>query len=304
MKQAFSGSKLLTAVLAFVLSIIIMLATHSQVSELRGISTDLTIDNTSPFIVEHAVIIPYRNRSYHLERFKEEMGPYLRRNFPNDRFSLWIIEQADDQLFNRGWLANVGIAQIGLAQPHCQCIIFHDVDLIPELDGVPYNQCNLPSHLSSQLEHFRWGLPYQKYFGGVVTMHVDHWRKINGFSNDYVGWGGEDDDLYERIRINGLLEEPHGTIHRPPQGKGRFKTISQSSTYHPQGIRGKEEYAHSLTILDEMRKNSDRWKTDGLLDIHYAIVEHKTEMQLSTSFASVHHITCTPEDIRLGSGLK
>jgi len=132
---------------------------------------------------------------------------------------------------------------------------------------------------------------------------MDHWRKINGFSNDYVGWGGEDDDLYERIRINDLLEEPHGTIHRPPQGKGRFKTISQSSNYHPQGMRGKEEYAHSLTILEEMRRNSDRWKTDGLLDMHYTIIEHKTEMHLSM-FASVHHITCTPEDIRVGSGSK
>ena len=301
MKQAFSGSKLLAVVLAFILSSIIMLGTHSQVSDLRAISTGLTINNTSSFIAEHAVIIPYRNRSYHLERFMEEMGPYLRRNFPNDLFSLWIIEQADDQLFNRGWLANVGIAQVGLAQPHCQCIIFHDVDLIPELDGVPYNQCDFPSQLSSELEHFRWGVPYQKYFGGVVTMHMDHWRKINGFSNDYVGWGGEDDDLYERLRMNGLLEG--AAVHRPPKGKGRFKTISQSSTYHPKGIRGEEEYAHSLNILEEMRRSSGRWKTDGLLDMHYAIVEHKTEIQLSM-WASVHHITCTPEDIHVGSGSK
>jgi hypothetical protein len=299
MKQAFSGSKLLGVVLAFLLSriivltIISMLATHSQVTELRPVSTDLTIKNTSSFIAEHAVIIPYRNRSYHLERFMEEMGPYFRRNFPNELFSLWIIEQADNQFFNRGWLANVGIAQIGLAQPHCQCIIFHDVDLIPELDGAPYNQCTLPSQLSSELEHFKWGVPYQNNFGGVMTMHMNHWRKINGFSNDYVGWGGKDDDFFERIRINCLLENVHETVHRPPKGMGRFKTISQSSTDHPKGIRGKEEYAHSLTILEEMRRNSDRWKTDGLLDMHYTIIEHKTKTQLSM-FASVHHIKCTP----------
>ena len=31
-------------------------------------------------------------------------------------------------------------------------------------------------------------------------MRPVHWRAVNGFSNFYPGWGGEDDDLFHRVR--------------------------------------------------------------------------------------------------------
>ena len=240
----------------------------------------------------HAILVPYRNRTYHLARFKEHMGPYLRRNFPNDSFTLWIVEQGDERLFNRAWLGNVGITEAIRAESRTQCIIFHDVDLVPECDGVPYNRCRLPTQLGSELEHFNWGVPYPTSFGGVTTMHVDHWRQVNGFSNDYWGWGGEDDDLFERVRINGLLDESTNTVHRPPKGKGRFHTISQSSQTHPKGVVGEKEYAYSVEILEEIRKNSDRWRTDGLSNVHYRILERSIDKSLP-GLSAVVHIECT-----------
>ena len=41
-------------------------------------------------------------------------------------------------------------------------------------------------------------LPYPQIFGGVSAIKKDHFEKINGFSNLYFGWGGEDDDMYKR----------------------------------------------------------------------------------------------------------
>lgn len=41
-------------------------------------------------------------------------------------------------------------------------------------------------------------LPYPQYFGGVVAVTPDQYRKMNGFSNQYWGWGREDDDLWKR----------------------------------------------------------------------------------------------------------
>jgi hypothetical protein len=171
----------------------------------------------------HAIIIPYRNRKFHLEQFIDHMGPYLNRNFPNDTFELWIMEQGDNFLFNRAWLVNVGIANIKhqnriyqyehlhqlqhqreqqrqgqnnishelppiTVPPPPRCIILHDVDLIPTVDGVPYTNCSRPIQLGSELAHFNDSIPYPLYTGGVgPSMTLDHWNKINGMSNDFYG---------------------------------------------------------------------------------------------------------------------
>lgn len=41
-------------------------------------------------------------------------------------------------------------------------------------------------------------LPYNQYFGGVSALSKEQFTKINGFPNNYWGWGGEDDDIYNR----------------------------------------------------------------------------------------------------------
>ena len=41
-------------------------------------------------------------------------------------------------------------------------------------------------------------LPYWRVFGGVSALRTDHFKMINGFSNKFFGWGGEDDDLFSR----------------------------------------------------------------------------------------------------------
>ena len=41
-------------------------------------------------------------------------------------------------------------------------------------------------------------LPYWSIFGGISAMTPVHYEKLNGFSNDYWGWGGEDDDVSTR----------------------------------------------------------------------------------------------------------
>ena len=45
-------------------------------------------------------------------------------------------------------------------------------------------------------------LPYKWLVGGVLAMTNEHFYRVNGFSNLYCGWGGEDDDMAARL-------EPH-----------------------------------------------------------------------------------------------
>ena len=40
---------------------------------------------------------------------------------------------------------------------------------------------------------------YSTLFGGIEAFSTDHFKLINGFSNQFFGWGGEDDNLYDRL---------------------------------------------------------------------------------------------------------
>lgn len=45
-------------------------------------------------------------------------------------------------------------------------------------------------------------LPYNEFFGGVSGLTVEQFQKINGFPNAFWGWGGEDDDLWNRYGLS------------------------------------------------------------------------------------------------------
>jgi len=46
--------------------------------------------------------------------------------------------------------------------------------------------------------YYRCRIPYPGIFGGVTAFRRSHFERTNGFSNCYYGWGGEDDDMYNR----------------------------------------------------------------------------------------------------------
>lgn len=146
------------------------------------------------------VIVPYRNRPYHLQPFLFRLKSYLSKTDIN--YKIIIVDQDDEKDFNRGMLCNIGFLEA--KKLACKYVVFHDVDMIP-ID-VDYSYSDHPVHLISE------DLPFDTYFGGMTMFPVKDFEKIDGFSNFYWGWGFEDDDLRYRciknnLKLNNKLQE-------------------------------------------------------------------------------------------------
>ena len=109
-------------------------------------------------------------------------------------YEIFIIEQSDDKPFNRGKLLNVGFKSA--CDKGCDYFVFHDVDMLPE--DVDYSYSDTPLHLATHLQEHDYETTFFDYFGGVTMFTKDDFKTINGFSNEYWGWGFEDDDLLVR----------------------------------------------------------------------------------------------------------
>ena len=56
-----------------------------------------------------------------------------------------------------------------------------------------------PLHMNTASSNHNFKNPYDRYFGGVAAIRPDQFILMNGFSNIYFGWGGEDDDFRKRM---------------------------------------------------------------------------------------------------------
>ncbi len=165
-----------------------------------------------------AIIVPYRDREEHLARFVPHLDKFL-----TDRdidFKIYIIQQDNTKPFNRGWLLNVGY-QLS-SNDGCDYFCFHDIDMLPEDNSCDYSWVDKPTHLSSLLSKFKYQLVYPEYIGGVMLINKEHFKFANGFSNNYWGWGFEDDDLLYRCRESGIPLK--STIN--DKGNKKSKTIN------------------------------------------------------------------------------
>jgi hypothetical protein len=140
------------------------------------------------------IIVPYRDRYFDLIEFKSHITEYL--SDSGIDYSLIIVEQDNEKSFNRGKLLNIGVTYA--KKLGCDYVVFHDLDMLPE--NVDYSYSEVPLHLATNLigtKDFK-RIVFDQYFGGVTLFPLYLFEKINGYSNNYWGWGYEDDDLLHR----------------------------------------------------------------------------------------------------------
>uniref|UniRef100_A0A668AYM2 Beta-1,4-galactosyltransferase n=1 Tax=Myripristis murdjan TaxID=586833 RepID=A0A668AYM2_9TELE len=202
-----------------------------------------------------AIIIPFRHREEHLKYWLYYLHPILQRQQLD--YGVYVINQHGEDIFNRAKLLNVGYAE-ALKEYDYECFVFSDVDLIPMDDRNTYKCFSQPRHLSVSMDKFGFRLPYNQYFGGVSSMSKEQYLKINGFPNNYWGWGGEDDDIYNRLTSKGM------TISRPSGVVGKCRMIRHD--------RDKQNEPNPQRF-DRIAHTRETMHKDGINSLSYTVME-------------------------------
>ncbi|CAB4066378.1 B4GALT1 [Lepeophtheirus salmonis] len=209
-----------------------------------------------------AIILPYRNRQEHLYTFLQHMHPILTRQ--RLEYKIYLVNQDGKDPFNRGKLINIGFTE-AMKEKKWGCIIMHDVDYMPLNDNNLYTCWKNPHRMiaASSKWSYQYAWPYKTFFGGVAAIKPKQFRSVNGFFNEYYGWGAEDDDLAKRIGYNGM----HIDILDKNEGLriGKYKMLPHMKA-HPAKDR--------LKKLNHTMSNMDK---NGLNNLKYKIISKKNE---------------------------
>ena len=140
------------------------------------------------------ILIPYRNRKEHLAIFIKDVIPlfnkYLR------PYKLVIIEQEEGKIFNRGMLLNIGFNEY---KDKTEIFYNHDVDIYPNENCVK----KYYTHNNFKCNDCFVGIytPPCNTLGTVIKFNKNLFSKINGYPNNFWGWGVEDKALQNRVEF-------------------------------------------------------------------------------------------------------
>lgn len=204
-----------------------------------------------------SIIVPYRNREEHLSKFIPHMQMFL--NKFNIKYNLFIVEQIDNKPFNRGKLLNIGFNETKHDHDY---FCFHDIDMLPVNFDCDYSYidgaCRI-SHFVSQFEFIP--RPESEFGGGVIMINKESFEKVNGFSNNYWGWGVEDNDFSERCRRNNII---------PFFRKGRFLSLTHEPNGDTLGKLPSIETIKNREYFKSIIKN-EHFFDSGISDLNYKL---------------------------------
>uniref|UniRef100_A0A0N4ZI45 Beta-1,4-galactosyltransferase n=1 Tax=Parastrongyloides trichosuri TaxID=131310 RepID=A0A0N4ZI45_PARTI len=202
-----------------------------------------------------AILVPYKNREDELKIFLYNYHKILPRQYIN--YIIFLIEPINNDNFNRGKLLNAGFLEV-LKLYSFDCVIFHDIDILPENDNQIYECSSQPRHMATFVKNSDYMLKNKETLTGAFAFTVEHFKKVNGFNNNDWKWGLEDVDLTHRTRNSGL------SIVRYPK---------EISTYSM-----KPHFQHDFENLDKCNLRISNFiyqtfKNDGLNTLEYKLKE-------------------------------
>jgi len=183
-------------------------------------------------IVAYRNQLPLQDRQPQLFKFVPYMVAYLGYARPRCDFTVVVATQTDDgRKFNRGRLMNAAFQDVVRSVPEGErpydSVIFHDVDLLPSEELMPYYATppkkGRPCHLGGA-----WKTKYRhpSFVGGVLAFVPEDYVACNGYANDNWGWGLDDEEIALR------MVEAKLRVVKPPEGLGSFCDLDPINLYN------------------------------------------------------------------------
>ena len=141
------------------------------------------------------ILIPVRNREKQLELILKNLIKIFEKQ--NIKYNFYIIYQDNNELFNKGYLLNIGFLY-ALNNNFSNNYLFNDVDIYPLNSDI----INYGIELKDDDIYHPYG--HKGCIGGFFLINKKTYIKLNGFSNDYKGWGCEDCDLLGRCNLKNI----------------------------------------------------------------------------------------------------
>ncbi len=194
----------------------------------------------SPRAARVAMIIPHRNRIDHLKELMKRLEAF---SLGPHQLDLYVIDQNNADKFNRGLLLNIGFYLA--SKKSYDRYLFHDVDSYPDEVLFPqyFQYLEDTVHFASPSLGYKYNYP--DFLGGVEGFTEDDYLVVNGFPNTFLGWGGEDDALYNRLAAENI------TVFRPTQGKYILADHEQAKGNEKNQLR----YENVLEDLTHYKEN-------------------------------------------------
>lgn len=212
------------------------------------------------------IIIPFREnpkeqRNIHKKYFIENTVPLLKKCLI--KVKIIFIIQEPGAPFNRGALINIAVK---LINSNPEDIFFtHDVDVNPyENTIVKYYKPFINNKCIQGIYTSAWDT-----LGGIIKFKKQDFIDINGFSNMFWGWGGEDTDLQNRATFNNIWIQKNLT-NRPGDGENWFKIFNHPRNKESVKNNIKKYFLHQYPRFSK-NKVEKYIKTNGLTTVNYSV---------------------------------
>ena len=221
------------------------------------------------------VIVVYRNQLNNTRLIQKRYFQYWMNKLLKNvcDFDIIIVEQCKKDSFNIGKLKNIGYHYLNKNNKKYDNFIFSDIDTIPDSNLLKYffkttNGINSLATYGTRYEQYDNLYDNNKPFlGAMISSTKNIFEKINGYPNNFEGWGYEDDNVILRCYSEKLsiYYNKEGKVIDTEEINGMIKT--------------------NLEKQEELKKNNERentgfeknysfknYKKNGLSNLNYELL--------------------------------